>query len=102
MDLPHGLLDRDKISLMGVFGRLRDSLSRTKQQIVDRFEDIVRLADEPERRTRPIDVETVDALEEVLIYADIGVAATERIIAAVRGRTRSVPNVPADTKSYVF
>jgi len=73
---------------MGVFGRLRDSLSRTKQQIVDRFEDIVRQADEPERRTRPIDVETVEALEEVLISADIGVAATERIIAAVTGRTR--------------
>ena len=74
---------------MGVFGRLRDSLSRTKQQIVDRFEIIVRQADEPERRTRPIDVETVDALEEVLIAADIGVAATDRIIAAVRERTRS-------------
>jgi fused signal recognition particle receptor len=74
---------------MGVFGRLRDSLSRTKQQIVDRFEDIVRQADEPERRTRPIDVETVEALEEVLISADIGVAATDRIIAAVRDRTRS-------------
>jgi fused signal recognition particle receptor len=74
---------------MGVFGRLRDSLSRTKQQIVDRFEEIVRQADAPERRTRPIDVETVDALEEVLISADIGVAATERIIAAVKGRIRN-------------
>ena len=74
---------------MGVLGRLRDSLSRTKQQIVDRFEDLVRQADEPERRTRPIDVETLEALEEVLISADIGVAATERIIAAVRGRARS-------------
>jgi fused signal recognition particle receptor len=73
---------------MSVFGRLRDSLSRTKQQIVDRFEDIVRQADEPERRTRPIEVETVEALEEVLISADIGVAATARIIAAVKGRTR--------------
>jgi len=86
--LPHGLLDRDKIPSMSVFGRLRDSLSRTKQQIVDRFEDIVRQADEPERRTRPIEVETVEALEEVLISADIGVAATARIIAAVKGRTR--------------
>ena len=73
---------------MSVFGRLRESLTRTKQQIVDRFEDIVRQADEPERRTRPIDIETVEALEEVLISADIGVAATERIIAAVSGRTR--------------
>src|SRR5882672_8589163 len=69
---------------MGFLGRIRDSLSRTTQQIVDRFDDIVRLADEPERRSRPVDVETVDALEELLISADIGVAATDRIIAAVK------------------
>jgi fused signal recognition particle receptor len=74
---------------MGVFGRIRESLSRTKQQIVDRFEDIVRVADEPERRSRPVDVETIEALEEVLIAADIGVAATQRIIAAVKNRTRT-------------
>ncbi|MFN7918002.1 MAG: signal recognition particle-docking protein FtsY [Vicinamibacterales bacterium] len=71
---------------MGFFGRIRDSLSRTKQQIVDRFEDIVRRADEPEQRSRPVDVDTIDALEELLISADIGVAATDRIIAAVRKR----------------
>ena len=73
---------------MTVFGRIRDSLSRTKQQILDRFEEIVRRADEPEHRVRPIDVETMDALEELLISADVGVAASERIIASVRGRTR--------------
>jgi fused signal recognition particle receptor len=67
-------------------GRIRDSLSRTKQQIVDRFDDIVRLADAPEQRSRPIDVETMDALEEVLISADVGVAASERIVGAVRKR----------------
>jgi len=71
---------------MGFFGRIRDSLSRTKQQIVERFDDIVRLADEPQHRSRAIDVETVDALEELLISADIGVAATDRIIAAVKSR----------------
>ena len=27
---------------MGFFGRIRESLTKTKQQIVDRFEDIVR------------------------------------------------------------
>jgi len=74
---------------MGFLGRIRDSLSRTTQQIVDRFDDIVRLADEPERRSRPVDVETVDALEELLISADIGVAATDRIIAAVKSRARN-------------
>lgn len=71
---------------MGFFGRIRESLSRTKQQIVDRFDDIVRRADEPGSRTRPIDVETVEALEELLISADIGVAATDRIISAVKKR----------------
>jgi fused signal recognition particle receptor len=72
---------------MGVFGRIRESLSRTKQQIVERFDEIVRLADEPTRRARAIDVETVEALEELLISADIGIPATERIIASVKGRT---------------
>ena len=63
---------------MGLFGRIRESLSRTKQQIVDRFDEIVRQADEPERRSRPVDVDTIDALEELLISADIGVTATDR------------------------
>jgi fused signal recognition particle receptor len=67
---------------MGLFGRIRESLTRTKQQIVDRFDEIVRRADEPARRARPVDVDTIDALEELLISADIGVAATDRIIAA--------------------
>jgi fused signal recognition particle receptor len=72
-----------------VFGRIRESLSRTKQQIIERFDSIVRQADEPERRARPIDVDTVEALEELLISADIGVAATDRIIAAVKAKSRN-------------
>ena len=74
---------------MGFFEKLRTGLSRTTQQIIDRFDDIVRTADDPERRARPIDVETIDALEELLISADIGVAATGRIIGAVTGATRN-------------
>ena len=74
---------------MSVFGRIRESLTRTKQQIVDRFDEIVRRADAPERRSRPVDVDTIEALEELLISADIGVAATDRIINAVKTRSRS-------------
>jgi fused signal recognition particle receptor len=74
---------------MGFFGRIKESLARTKQQIVERFDDIVTRADAPEKRSRPVDVETVDALEELLISADIGVAATDRIIAAVRSQSRN-------------
>ncbi len=75
---------------MSFLGRIKESLARTKQQIVERFDDIVRLADEPERRSRPIDVDTVEALEELLISADIGVAATDRIIKAVTSTTASL------------
>ena len=53
---------------MGVLGRIRESLSRTKQQIRQRFDDIVRQADGADdvdslaQRSRPLDVETLDAL----------------------------------------
>jgi fused signal recognition particle receptor len=71
-----------------VLNRLRDSLARTKQQIVDRFDDLVRVADEPDRRARSVDVDTVEALEELLISADVGVAASDRIVGAVKSRPR--------------
>jgi len=74
---------------MGFFGRIREGLSRTTRQIVERFDEIVNAADAPDRRSRPVDVETIDALEELLISADIGVPATNRIIAAVRTQSRN-------------
>ncbi len=74
---------------MSLLGRLRDSLSRTKHQIVDRFDAIVRLADAPERRSRAIDVATMDALEELLVSADLGVAAASRIIGSVNAQARN-------------
>ena len=73
---------------MGFLDRLKAGLSRTKQQLVERFDEIVRVADAPERRVRPVDVDTLDALEELLIGADIGVAATDRILNAVSARAR--------------
>ncbi len=74
---------------MSLLGRLREGLSRTKQQIVERFDDLVRLADAPERRSRAIDVATIDALEELLISADLGVAAAARIIGSVKAQARN-------------
>jgi fused signal recognition particle receptor len=74
---------------VSIFSRLREGLARTKQQIVERFDEIVSLADAPDKRSRPVDVETVEALEELLISADIGVAATDRIIAAVKAQPRN-------------
>ena len=73
---------------MGFFDRLREGLSRTKQQIVGRFDEIVQRADSAEQRTRPVDVDTVEALEELLVSADVGIAATERIVTAVKAKSR--------------
>jgi fused signal recognition particle receptor len=74
---------------VSLLGRLRDGLSRTKEQIVARFDDIVRSADAPERRSRAIDVATIEALEELLVSADLGVAAAGRVIASVNARARN-------------
>jgi fused signal recognition particle receptor len=71
---------------MGFFDRIKASLSRTKEQFVERFDEIVGRADTPAQRSRPIDVETLDALEEALISADVGVAAADQIVSAVRAR----------------
>jgi fused signal recognition particle receptor len=72
---------------MGFFDRIREGLSKTTQQIVQRFDELVSQTETPERKGRPIDVDTIEALEELLIMADVGVAATERIIAAVKKQT---------------
>jgi fused signal recognition particle receptor len=74
---------------VSIFGRIREGLSRTTRQIVERFDEIVKIADAPEKRSRPVDVDTLDALEELLISADIGVPATTRIIAAVKSQSRN-------------
>lgn len=73
---------------MSLFDRLRQGLARTAQQLSDKFDEIVGRADAPEARTRPVDIDTLEALEEALIMADVGVAATQEIVAAVKQRAR--------------
>lgn len=73
---------------MGLLERVREGLRRTAQQLVGRFDEIARRADAPERRASQVDVETADALEELLISADVGVAAAGRIVSAVTSRAR--------------
>ena len=73
---------------MSILNRIREGLSRTTQQIVQQFDDLVRGADAPERRSRAIDVATLDALEELLISADLGMAASSAVISAVKAQPR--------------
>jgi fused signal recognition particle receptor len=73
---------------MGVLDKLRAGLTKTTERIVNRFEEIVQKADTDEERTRSIEVDTIEALEELLISADVGIPATERIVTAVRARAK--------------
>jgi fused signal recognition particle receptor len=85
---------------MGFFGRLRESLSRTTQQIVQKLDGMAG-ANGPVTASRAIDVDTFDILEEALIAADVGVGATERVVAAVRERTRYGGNLRALVKDEI-
>src|SRR4051812_45704094 len=81
---------------MGIFDKLKQGLQRTTQQLkerLDRLDEMVGLADAPAARTREIDVETADALEEILLMADVGVAASGEIVEAVRKRQRRGENL---------
>ena len=78
----------DKIVLMGLFDRLTQGLSRTAERLAQRFDEIVRRADAPERQAEGVGVDTIEALEELLLGADVGLAATERLLAGVTRRFR--------------
>jgi fused signal recognition particle receptor len=66
--------------------RVRTGLAKTAQQIRDRLRaaeaETVPTSDAPGGRR--ISVETLDALEDALLTADVGLGATERILDAVR------------------
>jgi fused signal recognition particle receptor len=87
---------------MGFFDKIKASLTRTKEQFVERFEEIVRRADEPAQRSRPVDVETIDALEEALISADVGVAAADEIVTAVKNRRTRGESLRALVKAEIL
>lgn len=87
---------------MSFFTRLRQSLQRTTQQFLERLDPASRAAETADPRRRPLELETIDALEEALISADVGVAATERIIGSVRARQRRGESLRDLVKSEVL
>jgi len=74
---------------MGLFDRLSRGLARTAERLAQRFDDIVGRADAPGRETSALDVDTVEALEELLLGADVGLGATARLIEGVKKRPRT-------------
>jgi len=70
--------------------RLRAGLKRTSEQLVGRFDGLASESSERAGTSAPAaiaSIDTLDALEEILIEADIGVSATARLLDAVRGRS---------------
>jgi fused signal recognition particle receptor len=63
-----------------MLGRLRETLAKTRQTLKARFGEVAGSG-------RPRE-EILEALAESLLLADAGVAVTEKITAAVRGRTK--------------
>jgi fused signal recognition particle receptor len=71
---------------MGLLDRLTRGLARTAERLAQRFDDIVGRADAPGRETTALDV---DALEELLLGADVGLGATSRLVEGVTKRPRT-------------
>jgi fused signal recognition particle receptor len=75
---------------MGLFDKLKQGLQKTSQQLkdrLDRLDEMVGLAASG-TAAGEIDVDTADQLEELLVMADVGVAASSEIVEAVRKRQR--------------
>ena len=63
------------------FSRMKQAVSRTRESLSAKIEDVVAL-------TRTVDESTLEALESVLLSSDLGVQTTTEILAALRDRAR--------------
>ena len=65
----------------GLFARLREGLSKTRGNLTEKVDDMV-------RENRKIDEDFYDELEEILVMADCGMKATEAIMTELRARVK--------------
>jgi fused signal recognition particle receptor len=78
------------MALFDRFTRLREGLAKTAQQIRDRLAGTVESATPASRTAGPRPapaLDTLEAVEEALVTADVGLAATTRIMKAAASRT---------------
>jgi fused signal recognition particle receptor len=65
----------------GFFSRMKQAVSRTRESLASKIEDIVAL-------TRTVDEAALEDLESALLTSDLGVATTTTILEAIRDRAR--------------
>ena len=63
----------------GLFARLREGLSRTRGNLTEKVDDLV-------KESRKIDEAFYEELEDILLLADCGVKATDTVIGELRAR----------------
>jgi len=78
---------------MGIFDRLKQGLSKTKQGLVDKVESIF--------SGRPVDDQTLEELEETLILADIGAVSAEEIVGRLKERSAKGEIRDAGVKDFL-
>lgn len=74
-----GSLDEEKNKKPGFLDRMKEAVSRTRENLSERIEEIVAF-------NREIDASTLDDLEATLIAADLGTATTHEILDGLRER----------------
>ena len=68
----------------GFFNRIRSGLTRTRTAVVDRIADVV--------GGRRLDDDTLEAIEEILISADVGLDTSLAIVDGLRTRAWETPD----------
>ena len=66
----------------GLFARLREGLSKTRGNMTEKVDDMV-------REKRQIDEDFYEELEDILLMADCGLKATEEIVDELRNRVKA-------------
>ena len=80
---------------MGFFQRLKQGLTKTRGGLTDKVEELV-------KNTREVDDDFYDELTDILILADVGMAATTDIMDKLRARVAEQKIKDADTAKEVF
>ena len=90
---------------VGLLERLRDGLGRTADRLTGRFDALAARADAERAAGETVETETIEELEVLLLSADVGLRATERIVAAIHeraGRGGSLRELVRDEIRAVF
>jgi fused signal recognition particle receptor len=78
--------------MASLFARLRAGLAKTAQQIRERLGDAAGAAPAtPGRARASVSLDRIDAIEEALIAADVGLPATEQILGLMRAESQGSP-----------